>query len=269
MTLNAFDYSYDRPDPQQMAAAGIKVVARYLFGPGKGIDDAERRALHAAGIGIVLNYEGDSGNHLKGATQGATDGAAARHYAQQLGAPVGKPIYYSCDQQVFASSMPAVMAYLHAADAGDHPARAYGQFSVLERFGRPGWQTIAWSGGLVSKHAVLYQYEIEQDFHGSAVDYDEIRNIDELGAWWPEGMEPNMAISDDDLTKIATAVKQAIIDKDGGTVAQYLRQIRAAGDVDKIAAAVVAKLPSTAGGSLSKADVTAAVRAVFADAGQP
>ena len=271
-TLDAFDYSWSRPNPQQLAAAGIKAVARYLFGPGKGIDDAERRALHAAGVGIVLNYEGNSGNHLKGAIQGATDGAAARNYARQLGAPVGTPIYYSCDQQVFPSSMPAVMAYLHAADAGDHPARAYGQFSVLEKFGRPGWQTIAWSSGLISKHAVLYQYEIQQDFHGSQVDYDQILNIDELGAWWPEGSEHNMPTADE--------IAQAVWDQqlsDGSTkqpAAAWLRQARNLSDsaAKRAAALILAKLPDEAGG-LTKAQVKAAVESglqeAFAKAGTP
>lgn len=260
-TLDAFDYSFDRPDPHQMAASGIKVVARYLFGPGKGLDAAEVKALHAAGIGIVLNYEGQSGNHLKGAQQGAADGQAARSYAKQLGAPDGLPIYFSCDQQVFASTMPAVMAYLHAADSGPHPSRAYGQYSVLERFGRPGWQTIAWSSGLISKHAVLYQYEIEQDFHGSAVDYDQIIDIDQLGAWWPEGSEHDMPTAQE----IANAVWAEQLG-DGTTkqsAAAWLKQARNNSDRKALVALLLSKLPADETGGITKQQVQAAATAAL------
>lgn len=235
-TLDAFDYSWSRPDPQQMAAAGIKVVMRYLYGPGKGIDRAELDGLLDAGIGVGLNYEAQRGNHLKGAAQGRIDGAAARGYAATLGPrAAAKPIYFSCDEQVSAAQLPTVMAYLQAADSAAHPSRAYGQFSVCERFGRPAWQTIAWSGGLVSKHAVLYQYAINQDFHGSDVDYNTILNLDELGACWPEGSEHDMALTDDDILRI----KRAVISKDGETIAGELRQLdQLVTDLDALKVAV-------------------------------
>lgn len=250
-----------------MAGAGIKVVARYLFGPGKGIDAGEVRALHAAGIGVGLNYEGQSGNHLKGAQQGAIDGEAARQYASNLGAPIGTPIYYSCDQQVSDSQMPQVMAYLHAADSGPHPSRCYAQYSVVERFGRPAWQTIAWSSGLVSKHAVLYQYEINQDFHGSAVDYNRILDIDQLGAWWPEGSEHDMPTAKEIVDELMDRSIYGSADKP--SFVQTIRTIAANTNRDALVKAIIDGLPDTpaAGGGLTKAQVETAVRKVFADAG--
>lgn len=185
-TLNAFDYSWARPSPAAMRAAGITVVARYLHDSPKGLTRPEADALHAQGIGIVLNYEALSGNHLLGAGQGAADGAEARRLAAALGAP-NVPIYFSCDREVSAGMVPTVLAYLNAADSAAHQSRCYAQYAVCEAFGRPAWQTLAWSYGRMSQHAVLYQYAIDQTFQGSAVDYDTVLDRSQLGAWWPAG----------------------------------------------------------------------------------
>jgi hypothetical protein len=195
MTLEAIDYSYARPDPKLLAREGIKVVARYLFDSSKGLTDSERKALHAEGIAVVLNFEANSGDALLGASAGKSAGQNARSLAKQLGAPKGTPIYYSVDQQILSDAqMSAVLAYLEAADHSDYPSRVYGQASVVDAWyrktKRPGWQTIAWSNGRISDHACFYQYEINQTWHGSAVDFDEIRKLDKLGAWSPEGHQP-------------------------------------------------------------------------------
>lgn len=222
---DAFDYSWARPDPQQMASAGIRVVARYLTGSGKAIDRTERARLHAAGIGIVLNYEMDAGAAFGGKAQGKADGAAARAAAKALGAPKGTPIYYSVDHDV-TSQMSAVKAYLKAADSRDYPARCYGEADVLDAFGRPGWQTYAWSGGRMSRHAVLYQYLNGQSFHGSAVDHNTILDSAALGAWWPPGHAPEggshrpleeaMPLSKEDVSAIWDAPGTVRVGRGGG-----------------------------------------------------
>lgn len=269
--LDAFDYSWARPSPQAMADAGIKVVARYLFRDGdggKGIDPAELHALHAAGIGVVFGYEGNSGNHLLGASQGASDGEAARAAAADLGVPVGTPIYYACDRDVLASQMTTVMEYLHATDSGPYPSRCYAEYDVCNRFGRPAWQTIAWSGGLVSPHAVLYQYAIEQDFHGSAVDYNHIIDGTKLGAWWPKGSEFDMPTAAEVVDEM---FDRHIWGADKPTFIQTFRAMsKAINEIDATADKVFARLLETGqAGGLTKADVRAALRAVFADAGTP
>lgn len=185
----ALDYSWGRPSPSAMAAYGIKAVCRYLTGAGKAVSKAEIQALHAAGIGVVLNFEQAAGDAKGGASRGKAAGAIARATAKALGAPKGTPIYYSVDFDV-TTEMSAVLAYLRAADSADYPARAYGEASVLDAFGRPGWQSAAWSYGKLSKHAVLYQYQNDQWFDGSQVDYNQIINTAQLGAWWPSGLSP-------------------------------------------------------------------------------
>lgn len=267
MSPDAFDYSWARPSPPDMAAAGVKVAMRYLYSAGKGVDAAEVRALHAAGIGVGLNYEAQSGNHLLGARQGAVDSDAARAYAGRLGAPAGVPIYYSCDAEVTPATMPRVLDYLRAADHRDHPARCYAQASVCTAFGRPAWQTIAWSYGDMSPRAVLYQYAINQDFRGSAVDYNRIIDIDRLEPWWPAGSEHDMPT----VKEIAAAVWAEHL-TDGATdqaAGAWLKQARnRAVTAAAVADAVLAKLPPASGGAaITRADVRtateAAVRAVL------
>lgn len=190
-TLDAFDYSWSRPDPPTMAAAGIKAVGRYLWDGGKGVTVAEIKALWAAGIGVWLGYEANSGNHLLGAAQGTRDGVDARRLLAELSEiiPAGAPIYFACDQQVSDSMLQVVLAYLNAAKAQSPGASCYAQASVVDAWG-PAWQTLAWSGGRVSANAVIYQWQIDQGFHGSSVDYNQIMNPAGAGIFWPPGHTP-------------------------------------------------------------------------------
>lgn len=209
--LDAFDYSWSRPSPTAMRAAGIEAVSRYLWSGGKGIDHSERAALHSAGIGIVLNFEAQPGDHLLGAWKGRANGETARTYARALGAPKGTPIYYSCDREVFDSQMPTVLAYLEAADDADYPSRCYAQASVVRAYKRPAWLTLAWSGGDVPGNAVFYQYAINQTFRGSAVDYCTILNRSELGAWWPAGQQPTPPSQPKDERMFVFQIDQASV----------------------------------------------------------
>lgn len=301
---SAFDYSWGRPSPQKMAAFGIKAVCRYLTGSGKAVTRAEIDALHAAGIGVVLNFEQSAGDAKGGSSRGRAAGAIARATAKSLGAPAGTPIYYSVDFDV-TTEMPAVLAYLRAADSPDYPARAYGEYSVVEAFGRPGWQTYAWSGGRLSDHAVLYQFRNGQTFDGSPVDYNQIINAARLGAWWRAGLMPDSgsaSLIGGFMSELSAAEQRNMYNRVMGFLVQrwytvdsagkphacpqgtagarpataldsldgnyIVGRINALADPAQIAAAVVAALPKTTPGvGLTEADVETAVRKVFADAG--
>lgn len=203
-TLNGFDYSFARPPVSALKAAGAIAVARYLTGDGKALTAGEAAELHAAGIGIVLNFEADPGDALLGAAKGAANGQIARAAANALGAG-GLPIYYSVDRDITtAGQFDAVLAYLHAADNAAQPSRCYAEYDVVTRFGRPAWQTIAWSNEELSPLAVFYQWAINQTLDGSAVDYDEVIDAASLGAWWPPGSPyaqgANVAFDADEVT---------------------------------------------------------------------
>ena len=273
---DAADYSFSRPNIAELAQAGIKLVARYLsHTDAKNLTASEAQALHAAGIGILLNWESVEGRPLGGAATGTADGRDAATLAEQIGAPHGLTIYYSCDTDTSASQWPIIADYYDAArkaTEGRYAVGVYGEADLIDYLHKRGvvtgeWQTYAWSNGRVSANADLFQYLNNQSIGGGAVDFDRIIHPDLLGAWWPEGSEFDMPSAED----IAKAVwAQQLTDGDGNTkpASAWLKQSRNLSDPAKVAAAVVAKLPKGSA-SLSEADVEAAVRAVFADASKP
>lgn len=195
-TLNAVDYSWSRPDPHQLAAAGIKLACRYLsHDSGKNVTTAEVAALHAAGIGVLANWESQPGRPLLGAPAGAQDGADAAELAEAVGFPHGSVIYPSCDTDTTAAQWPTIAAYyraFRAALAGRYRCGVYSEADLIDYLHRQGiidaaWQTVAWSNGRISVNADLYQYQINQTLAGGSVDFNTIIRADALGAWWPVG----------------------------------------------------------------------------------
>jgi hypothetical protein len=109
------DYSFGRPDPAALAAAGVKVVCRYIAGNStKPITIAERDALWAAGLGIVLNWEASASDPLLGASKGLSHGDQAQTGADALGYPDSMPIIVSVDFGVTSQMTSSVIAYMKA-----------------------------------------------------------------------------------------------------------------------------------------------------------
>src|SRR5438067_4602432 len=57
--------------------------------------------------------------------------------------------------------------------------RSYGEAALVSHLHAAGltdfeWQTLAWSGGVVSPQADLYQYAINKTLGGASVDFDRI-----------------------------------------------------------------------------------------------
>jgi hypothetical protein len=208
---DGLDYSYGRPSPATLKAAGIKLVGRYLSHDStKNLTGPEASALHAAGIGILLNWESVQGRPLGGAATGQPDGHDAAELAESIGAPHGLTIYYSCDTDTTPGQWPMIADYYAAAGkatAGRYAVGVYGEADLIDYLHRHGvvtseWQTYAWSNGRLSANADLFQYLNNQTVDGAAVDFDRIIHPDQLGAWWPSGSEFDMPTADE----IAAAV---------------------------------------------------------------
>lgn len=192
------DYSFSKPTPAQIKAAGKTFVCRYLsYLPNpKVITKAELQALHAAGIGVVFNWEYRSGDMLKGHDTGVQHAAEAKKQMTALGVPNNIPVYFSCDVNVTtAAQRSAVAGYVLGARSilGQKGAGLYGQYSIIEDlvpdFAALGWQTYAWSGGKISKKANLYQYQNGFSLAGHDVDLDRSLTTD-FGAWFPHTPTP-------------------------------------------------------------------------------
>jgi hypothetical protein len=186
---DGLDQSWGYADPKQAAAAGIKVVSMYLsHDPSKNVTAAKVKAYHAAGIGVLLNWESEPGRPLLGKAAGKPDATAAVALVAALIKAVGYAprsklaIPFSCDRDVTRSQMPNVRDYYGATKKVD----------VIEDLHRQGltvmeWQTYAWSGGRLSPEADFYQYLNGQHLAGASVDFNRIVHAEQLGAWWPPG----------------------------------------------------------------------------------
>jgi hypothetical protein len=196
---DAVDYSYSHPSIPGLVAAGIRLACRYLSHTSdKNLTASEARALHAAGIGVLLNWEQGADSALDGTARGAADGRDAANLAASLGAPHGRTIYFSVDWSATTGQYAAIDAYFRGVKtglAGRYEVGVYGHASLIEHLHAKGlasgfWQTYAWSGGRLSTVADLYQYSNGQHLAGGTVDYDKIYHPSALGAWWPDGVAP-------------------------------------------------------------------------------
>jgi len=165
VTAQAVDYSFSRPSPADLAAAGYMGALRYLctLPNAKAITGDEVTSLHANGLAVGLVWEDGAANALAGAGQGSVDGLKARRQADALGLPMDRPIYAAVDTDAQTFQFDSIDAYLRVFGAQTgRPVGVYGSWLVVESMLDRGaatyaWQTAAWSHGKRSARAHLYQ----------------------------------------------------------------------------------------------------------------
>lgn len=175
------DYSGHPPTPAALKAAGFTFACRYISPPQnpKNLSFPEAQALIAAGVDIVLVWEGPADGALGGLTGGQHDGARAKTLAEACGAPTTAAIYYAVDFGATGTQMGAVGQYQDGFGEGisPHPVGVYGSFdvvtSMMDRGAPFGWQTAAWSRGRRAPQAHLYQRVQQVRVDGTACDVDE------------------------------------------------------------------------------------------------
>lgn len=162
MSVLGVDYSYARPAPAEIRAAGYGFVMRYLSNePAKNISTGELAALHAAGLMVGFVWEAQAGDPEGGAPSGTVDGATAGNLMRALGVPTSVPVFWALDVDDRGDPNWKVQtnAYNQAfrEAVGGYAPWPYGSVRLIDEFGG-GWQTEAWSDGAVSPHAFLLQY---------------------------------------------------------------------------------------------------------------
>lgn len=151
---------YTNMSPSAAKALRAKFVVRYLGNSWKCATRGEVHALQAIGIAVGLVYETTGTTFTGGHAAGLLDGQRAAAAATALGAPAGTPIWFAIDTDTTYG--PVVQAYYQGCvdGSGAYKARLYAGFKVIHGMAHGGhWQTYAWSNGLVSAHADLYQYK--------------------------------------------------------------------------------------------------------------
>ena len=162
------DYAWARPSLSTLKAQGYRFVVRYMSydTSGKNLSAAEAKAIKAAGLDVVSNWEWGAQDALQGYNLGVQHAHAAESQAHADGAPAGRPIYFSIDFDAQPSQQGAINAYYDgvASVIGRGRTGAYGGYGVIKRLFDAGkitwgWQTYAWSYGQWEPRAHLRQIQ--------------------------------------------------------------------------------------------------------------
>jgi len=214
MTVRGIDYAWQHPDPSAIAPDGYVFACRYLSRDlSKNLTLAEAQALAAHGVWCVANWEYGATDALRGRAGGIADATLALAQAKAAGMPAGRPIYASVDWDVMPAQEAAVLDYLagFASVVGHDGTGEYGGYYPIKTARDAGyawtWQTSAWSGGQWDPRDTVRQTG-SATVGGVQVDVNEAQVAD-FGQWQP-GRLPDitgddMPLTDDDVTKVATA----------------------------------------------------------------
>jgi subtilisin-like proprotein convertase family protein len=130
------DYSANHPNLNALKAAGYSFVIRYVSAAGnaKNITSSEAQALQAAGLNIILVFEGLGDEMLSGYSQGVADANTAVTQATAAGAPQNFFCYFACDFDAQPSDQTAINAYLDGAASvlGVQRVGFYGGYAPLK-----------------------------------------------------------------------------------------------------------------------------------------
>jgi autotransporter-associated beta strand protein len=184
------DYSFARPTMSSLQAAGSTFAVRYVSSTsGKNISSSEAQSLLAAGQDIILVFEDSANQMLNGYNQGVTDANIAVSVATAAGAPSNFFCYFAADFDATQAQQTPIDAYLNGASSvlGLSRVGLYGGYYPVSRAlndgtASKGWQTVAWSGGLVDSRISLYQ------FYGSVLSNQcdaDVGYGTNLGQWSP------------------------------------------------------------------------------------
>jgi hypothetical protein len=190
------DYSFARPSVSSLHSQGYTFAARYLSydnssTSGKILTAAEAKALIAAGIDVVSNWEYAADDALSGNAQGVADAKAAQAQAVAAGMPATRPIYFSVDFDATPAQQTPINAYFDgvASVLGVNRTGAYGGYYVIQRLFdagkiKWGWQTYAWSGGQWDARAQMRQTDngITAGGDSDCCDLD-ASEADDFGQW--------------------------------------------------------------------------------------
>lgn len=190
-------------------AQGGTTICRYIASGGayKLLHKPEADTIHAAGLSILLNFEG-RGNDINAfsASMGTHDAQLSLNTAlNELNAPDNCAIYFSCEPENLRSLTSdynnCVLPYFRATEKVLRPRYRIGAYTFgtyLDWLFRDKVIDFAWLPGasgwagyqafLASNRWAIRQVpgQLEKTFHGIEVDWDEVNPIFiDIGAWKP------------------------------------------------------------------------------------
>lgn len=161
MSVKGFDFAWTKPTPKQVKDAGGEFICGYFSTDiTKNLNRNNIAGYLADGLAVVTVWETTANRSAAGAAAGAWDVHAAEAERAATTLPNDSVHYLATD---FDATWAEVEPYYDGAAGtiGIHRVGIYGGFKVIEAAYAAGyrylWQTDAWSGGQISKHAVIYQ----------------------------------------------------------------------------------------------------------------
>lgn len=193
VSIPGVDYSFSKPDPKQLASLGYKFAALYI---GAGTEDkqlhpAERDALWAAGLDIVLLCEAYANSALQGYNEGARQANLCISDFTELNVPSYVPVYFAADEDlVSAGDFSTIDAFCHgAADViGVNRVGMYGEYDLMvylsknSKYCKWFFQTYAWSHQLWFAGNHFEQYQNNVNLAGGNVDLCRAKQLN-FGQW--------------------------------------------------------------------------------------
>jgi hypothetical protein len=146
----AIDYSFARPTPAAIKAAGVSGVMRYLGGSrNKDLTAGRPRTCWPRGLWIGLNWESSAQRvNVGGMAGGLDDAHSANAQADQIGAPHDAVIFYSCDTN---PNLGAARQYFQGVkSAGGRRIGWYGGMQVGLQLVRDGLVQYVWVANAAS-----------------------------------------------------------------------------------------------------------------------
>lgn len=187
-----------KANAEALANCGIEFVGRYLVPQyySKSLTESEADAIRSAGLGIVLIYEIEAARAKRGEEVGYSDGQEAKYLAERLGVPSDAAIYFCVDYDAPNTDYPAIERYIYSAKHGCAPYKCgmYGKADLINSVKADCYmQCVAWSYGVVSNKANIYQYDWQggseaqaiQKATGIPVDMDRCWDMRAAGIWMP------------------------------------------------------------------------------------
>lgn len=198
------DYSFARPSPGQLKAAGYLGAMRYLapLPNTKVVTLAEAQAIWAAGWMLGLVWEGVAQEAEAGYPAGVAHAQAALAQADALGWPGSRPIFFVLEDpnEEPSSDWPTIEAYCQgvASVLGAARVGGYGSQALLEHLLAVGliswgWQVGGWSASVSTvRGMVLYQRlstTICPPALAGSIDEDAVLQAD-WGGWDGQPVDP-------------------------------------------------------------------------------
>lgn len=216
MTDAGVDYSAGHPGGAALKAARVRFAARYVsHTASKNITASEATDLSVHGVWTVLVWETTASRAGAGRAAGITDAHDALTQATAAGMPSSRPLYFAVD---WDADPTVVDTYFEgvASVLGLDRTGVYGGYKVVKhlldsKLATWAWQTAAWSGGKWDARAHIRQPATTVHINGVACDNDTAYAAD-YGQWMPgKSPEVDVALTTDDINKVAAAVVAKLI----------------------------------------------------------